>query len=454
MRSFAARRLLPGCILAAATVAALAAPGAASAAEFVLKPCEGVPIEGNGSSLQKLAQQTIWNPDFNTSSVGCSEEGKKPTVKYISTGSGPGLESWGVELGKGKGKFGPSNAYIAGELPPTTKQKEEIEENGAKGTLETIPVQQAAVTVSVHLPKECTATSTSAPGRLVLKNKTVEEIFEGKIQEWGKIKDGGDKFEGAGCTSKGKVEKGLHIKRVVRLEGSGTTGTFMKYMYLSNKKPVEGTKTWFEVGSEANNIVWPNEATDPVVKGKGNGGVAAAIAAEESSIGYVNLADARANGAFTPPTGGKGKGTFWVDVENQKTPTVTYTDPATNGDEAGLGDANCAGNTYTNGKKKFPPPSTLESWSEVNTSLTQVHYTICGFTYDMALTKYQPYPGTSEGEARTVFDYFSYMLNNTSPEGGQEQIHNHDYLGLPVSAEESLNVLKIAQKGAGEIRFE
>lgn len=67
MTSLSARRLIPACILSAATVAALVAPGAASAAGKLHEQCSGSNITGQGSSLQKLAQQTVWDPDFNIS---------------------------------------------------------------------------------------------------------------------------------------------------------------------------------------------------------------------------------------------------------------------------------------------------------------------------------------------------------------------------------------------------
>ena len=101
MTSLSARRLIPACILSAATVAAFVAPGAASAAGKLGTQCSGSNIVGQGSSLQKLAQQTVWDPDFNTTSAtnacsGTQGTKAKPTVTYTSTGSGAGLESWGA----------------------------------------------------------------------------------------------------------------------------------------------------------------------------------------------------------------------------------------------------------------------------------------------------------------------------------------------------------------------
>src|ERR1700684_428550 len=102
MRLPSAPRLVPACIVSAAAVAALAAPGAANAA--LGTQCSGADITAQGSSLQKGAQVNGWNPDFHTSTTrqaacaGAKGQGtlEKPTVKYASTGSGAGLEAWGV----------------------------------------------------------------------------------------------------------------------------------------------------------------------------------------------------------------------------------------------------------------------------------------------------------------------------------------------------------------------
>src|SRR5580700_4217593 len=96
MGLFSARRTVPACVLSAATVAALMVPGAASAAT----QCSGSNIVVAGSTLQKLAQKEVWQPDFNTSANpaacnGSQGSGGKPSLSYESIGSGAGLEDWG-----------------------------------------------------------------------------------------------------------------------------------------------------------------------------------------------------------------------------------------------------------------------------------------------------------------------------------------------------------------------
>jgi ABC-type phosphate transport system substrate-binding protein len=115
MKSLSTRRIASACVVSAAAVAALALPGAASAA--LGQQCSGVSITGQGSSLQAVAQQEIWGPGFHTSadSFACNgKQGSKgtPTITYNSTGSGAGLRSWGVEPKELKEvSFGPGNAF-------------------------------------------------------------------------------------------------------------------------------------------------------------------------------------------------------------------------------------------------------------------------------------------------------------------------------------------------------
>ena len=454
MLSLSARRLVPACILSAGTVLALAAPGVASAAE----QCSGAsPIKGNGSTLQKLAQLEVWGPDFNTSTspAACSgTQGStgKPKVEYEGTGSGPGMESWG--LNKHAANFSATNAYVGTDQPPNKAFKEEIEAHGAIGTLLTIPTLQASVAIPMHLPKGCTATNklAAAKGRLVLNNVTLEKIFRGTITKWSEIKDDGDEL----TAEKNKTcNPESTITRVVRLEGSGTTSVLKKYLYLINKEPVDEGQTWQQSAEALENTEWPEEGT--VKRGKGGSGEVAEVAATESSIGYANLADARKNTSFVPPLGGSKKATFWPEVQHNglATTSPTYADPASNKDVAAKASANCVNEVYTNGVKAFPPKTTLEPWNEVTTSTKETPYSLCGFTYDLSLSKFSAYPGTSPEEEQTVKDYFGFVLNTEgtgTTAGGQVLIGGAtDYLGLPTNKTASKNVLKIAQEGQAKI---
>jgi ABC-type phosphate transport system substrate-binding protein len=463
MTSFSVRRLVPACIISAAAVAALVAPGVANAS--LGAQCSGSAIGGQGSSLQKLAQE-IWIPNFNTSSEkhACNgTQGTKATPKlnaYNPSGSGAGLKSWGV--GKIGHNYEATNAYIGTDEAPNPTQKAEIEENELElqpKTLATIPVLQAAVAVIVKLPEKCIATSTSNKGRLVLNNKTLEAIWRGSITKWSEITENGDKLSGTGCNAE------TPITHIVRLDGSGTTHIFKKYLGLISKASFPttnlknesvGSRTWDEVAEGSENQSWPT--ADAVVRPEANGGGAlvAKVAATPGSIGYANMADARANTSFVPPTGGPNKATFWTPIQNKGDKgeeVVTYADPATNKEVAKKAESNCSKEEYTDGESVFPPSSVLESWSAVTTKTVEPKYTICGLTFDLAFTSYGKYPGTSLEEATTANNYLQYVLDTIKEKegnkinGGQALIKLHDYTPLTTT------VLKEAQKGAALIGF-
>jgi ABC-type phosphate transport system substrate-binding protein len=461
MRSSSARCFAWALCASASIAMGLVAPGLASA-EPGGEQCSGSNIEGKGASLQKLAQIEVWTPNFNTSgnALACSgTQGSngKPTVKYTSTGSGAFLRSWGQEPKSAEEvNFGPKNGYGGTDEPPNLKQKEEIETHSTatKGKLlQTIPILQAAVTISIHLPKGCKVEGGPIPGRLGLLEAKVEKVFKGEITAWSKI------LNKAKLVKSGSepCESTAAIQRVVRKDGSGTTSLFKKYLYLLDKTELEPGATWRTLAESSNNTTWPKEAEHPVIRGEGNGGVATEVAAHPSSIGYVNLADARANGSFTPPTGGAGKATFWAEVENNKITVEgkkvpTYADPATNGDAEAKAASNCEETNYTNGKIKFPPESTAVPWNEVTTSKKEPNYVICGFSYDLGLehmgsftvgSKEEP----SEGALRTAFDYYNFVLADGAG-GGQTLIgENTDYLGLPTA------IKTIARNGTKRLSF-
>jgi ABC-type phosphate transport system substrate-binding protein len=460
MRFLSARRLVPACVISAAAVAALVAPGAATAS--LGAQCSGVNISGQGASFQKIAQE-IWTAGFNTSSEkhacnGTQGTGGTPTVKYTPSGSGAGLKSWGV--GKVEHKYDATNAFVSSDEAPNPTAKAEIEENETTFTpkaLATIPVVQGADAIIAHLPTNCKATSTSNKGRLVLNNKTLEEVWRGTITKWSEIKDNGDTLTGTGCNPE------TPITHVVRLDGSGTTHIFKKYLGLINKATWEGTnvkgeavgaRTWDETAEGSENTTWPT--ADAVVRGaaNGNGALVAKVVETPSSIGYSDLATARANSSFVPPTGGANTAFFWMPIQNKEGETVTYADPASNKEVAKTAEANCASEEYTNGEAVFPPSSVLESWSEVTTKTQEPHYTICGLTFSLAFVSYSSFPGTTLEETTTVNNYLQYVVDTVKEtaefpkrNGGQALIKLHDYKPLTGT------VLKEAKAGAAKVAF-
>jgi ABC-type phosphate transport system substrate-binding protein len=431
MTLLSVRRAVPACIISAAAVAALVAPGAASAGT-VGEQCSGASITGKGSSLQKLAQVSVWGPDFNTSAnaKACNgTQGSKgvPTVTYTSVGSGAGMEAWGIN----GHAFESSNAYVGTDEPPNQLQKEEIESHKIKAstekTLETIPVLQGSVAIIVRLPKGCSGSSKAYAGRLVFDNVTLQAIWLGEITKWSQITDDGDELIGSACTA---AQKESTIVRVVRKDQSGTTSIFKKYLALINgEKDVFGELGWREISEGLPNVEdWPGTVTRPA--GTGGGELVKKVAETPSSIGYANLADARSGGQFTGVNGGKGFARFWAPIQNNgvEQEEETYADPASNNEAAEAANANCANTEYTNGETAFPPATTLAVWNEVTTKTAEPHYPICGLTYDLGFHEYSKYPGTSLTEATTVNNYLLFELAQF---GGQELIKKHDYYPLP-----------------------
>ncbi len=436
MKSLSARRIVPACAMAAAAVVALAAPGAASAS--LGEQCSGENLLGNGSSFQKIAQVETWTKQFNSSINGTACSGsqgdkKTPTVTYESTGSGTGMEKWGlnghaVEVGK----YG----FIGTDEPPNNAQKAEIE-TAVKSTIEEIPVLQGADAIIIHLPENCTASSEvkakHPEGRLVLGNTTLEGIFRGTINKWSEITESGDKLVGAGCNPE------TQILRVVRFDQSGTTHIFKKYLSLISASKFEtekgAEKDWNEVSEGTENTTWPKGLV-PVVKpaAKGNGEVVKKVAETASTIAYTGLSDARANSKFTTE-GGAGKATFWAPIQDNGTVTTKqkYADPSDNGESTSSANSNCAKTKYTNGAGvKFPPKHTTEAWNEVTTLTKESKYTICGLTYDLLLKEYSKASslGTTQGEATSASNYLKFVLNEEAG-GGQVLIENKDYERLP-----------------------
>jgi hypothetical protein len=447
--------------MAAASSVALLAVGATSAAAAT--QCSGAGITGQGAAVMKIAEQNVWGPEFNTSAnakacSGTQGSGGKPTVAYTSSSSGVGLESWGVA--KHAASFAPTNAFIGTEEPPNPTDKTEIEANEVTkvaNSLQTIPVAQESIVVIVHLPTGCTATNTIKkapfPGRLVLGNVTLLKIWTGEINTWKQVDEAeaasanGDSVSGSDCNTE------TPITRVARLDSAGSTHILKKYLDLISNTAFETelatTETWGELAEGSGNTVWPKAANVVRPAKTGDGAEVSKVAETVSSIGYGGLADARANTAFVPATGGPGTATFWTPIQNTgiATTKVKYADPSTDGESATTANANCAKTKYTNGTgTKFPPKSTADTWNEVTTATKEKEYPICGFTYELALSKYSAYPSTSEGEAITANNYLLFELE-TEAGGGQLLIADHDYEPIPTK------LLKEARAGATLVGF-
>jgi ABC-type phosphate transport system substrate-binding protein len=438
------RRVASVCV--AASALALMAPGVASAKKTKpITQCSGASISGQGAAVAANAE-SLWTAQFSssTNSAACNGSqgtGGKPTVAYISTSSGKGLNSWGaggslVSDPPGFDGFGTDNAFIATEEAPNASQITDIEDQespsgSVTNTVLSFPVAQESIIPIVNLPAGCTGSSTFDAGRIVLDNVDLEKIFDGSITNWSQITEDGDKLSGASC------DASTEITRVVRPDQAGTTHVLKNYLALINSGSFAtsaGTETWDELSEGTLNIVWPTGST-PLVSSSSTGDNAeiAKVVATPSSIGYASLSDVRNNSAFVPASGGPGTATFWTPVQDNGVVTkAKYADPASNGEVAAKGTANCLNTKYTNGvsKAKFPPKNVDEPWDVVTTATKEKAYPICAIVFTEALGDYGAFPGSATGEAQTVSDYVNYSIS-TATGGGQTLLNGNDYEALP-----------------------
>jgi ABC-type phosphate transport system substrate-binding protein len=463
MHSLSARRVLSACAISAASIAALLAPNAASAKGVPPACANGANVTGQGSSFQAPQQINVWTKEFNKVSskdFGCPGTPGTPgapEIKYTSSGSGTALKSWGAEaatLTEPFVGFAVNNAFIATDEPPNATQlsnldaEETVKAEGAE-SVETIPVAQAAVAIIINLPEGCTATSTTAPGRLVLNDKDLTGIYEGTVTTWGALKDGGDAVTGT-ATKLGGECAAVAIKPVVRLDGSGTTHVFKRFLGQEDpsteltipETESKTTATWGELSEGGLNKTWPTAAKVVVAATKGSGGLIEEVKNTEGAIGYTNLAEARAKG-FGTATATR----FWAEVQNgEKKGKFSYSEPSTNGEVATVASSNCNKEDYVvaGSDTTFPPESTLVAWDKVSTNLSEKTYALCGLTYDIAFKNEYSVPGTTKAEEETVKQYYQFMTDKKS---GQPELNVHDYLALPKP------VLAKAVAGAAQISY-
>jgi ABC-type phosphate transport system substrate-binding protein len=276
MTYLSARRMLSACVVSVAAVAALTAPGTASAATDLTHQCAGSNIKGLGSTFQAPAQEPVWNLDFDKSAspadtnvlacAGQTGQGSLETreVKYETLGSDAGSGACLKDFGAGEApKYGVRSGegfpFCGTDEAPSAKSLGEMEADNENKTsepesIESLPVLQGAVAVIVHLPTGCKAqnkvkeTKTGAPlelGRLALDDLTVLKIYRGEIKDWGEVLaaqgtgHGEDamtckygvfhetKEEEEEATEEGKNDT---INVVVRTDKSGTTHIFKSFL--------------------------------------------------------------------------------------------------------------------------------------------------------------------------------------------------------------------------------
>ena len=517
-----------GVVAALVVAAAAAAPPSAHAA-FSLKPCEGSAVQGEGSSFQRLAQAQF--SLYFDSSNAC-EGAITAKVEYVSDGSGCGIASIGGEGGsKCSGEKGslpagyrdPLTRFGGSDAPMSVVQKAAIEHSAGpnSGVIHTLPIANGATTISVHFPEGCklespgTGTPASGVGtvnentttggvndptgkstgdsfaeetlRVHITAAMLEKIWDGTKTTWGEVVK--NHMTGAPTSPLEAAEsitecKNVPVRRIVRLDGSGTTYNFKAYLSLLpgvtpagvwTTSPVEGTGTTWPLttsttgkpqpvgaGEVCNNAAsTANGGTEGICTGSHNGNpfVASAVAATDGSIGYVDLATAHETGFTITPK--KADDTYWIPLQtinpeapegegpgkkvgtNYVEPTIN---PLSNIEHGGPNGSNCEKADYREIPSTPASDPTLGDWSKAiaTGSLDTTTYPNCVLTYDFVFdddaTAFGNTPA-EEARARTVKDYFEAVESA----GGQQSLTAADYGAL------SAQIIAIARKGAEAI---
>ena len=461
-----------GVALATAGAAcALLAPASADAS-FTLGACQGDAINGTGASFQNLAQGIWRGSSVWRSSGGCGSNA--PAIGYTSASSGVGRTALG--FGTTPSGTRDSNFRFAGaDSAASTSQRQAIEAGLTSTTaddakLHVIPVAVGAVTVVVNFPDNCWIPSGGADyyttdsndsaqhtARFSLdKTRFVKVFAEDGITTWGDLLPAITGTDAAACKAK-------QIIRVVRggASTSGTSAGFQKWLNLirpagypitfgaTGGTPANDDRFW--PGADANNSnLNTGETPGKFLRGDGNANVAAKINDNDGSIGYVELADARAaQFGVAPATGasvtqsmqGPNNDTFWIPTPNG---SGTQTEPTSNTQsyKNGTAGANCDSTQFSVRPSlaaaptgDLPAPrdghrSLGDDWSLVDGLNSNSGYGICLPTFDLAFDDYAVAYGTGdEAKARTVKDYLTTVVGST----GQAVLPGADYSALPAN---------------------
>jgi hypothetical protein len=296
----------------------------AAHADFTLNACEGGAIQGEGSSLQKVAQLSYWSTSEvfgSPEAPGCGQSGLAPHVEYKSDSSGCGLDALGAGdssagctfqsnaafKAEPKGYRDETDRFGASDFAPNPEEEANIDNGPAggqhAGKLHVIPVAAAAIAVVVHFPEGCALqnpeqiggngnTSTGVPNdpsgkgttdkfsnqtlRVHIEAKKLEEIWDGHLTTWGQIVPEADFLSNTITPGVSKTQAecaATPIVRIVRFDTSGTTFNFKAYLSLLPSPGNDGgTKLWTEGPVGANNTEWPiTSASDLKVPNAVNG---------------------------------------------------------------------------------------------------------------------------------------------------------------------------------------
>ena len=509
---------------AGAVLAAVVCMAPSSAhADFTIAKCAGSAVQGEGSSLQAVAQEQFWTQDVFYTSFGCGSGALSSSpVTYKSDGSGCGIAAIGGGAGAKAtcapgtpeaqnakaGERALTTRFAASDAPLTPAQKAAAQDEGSEkaGVIHEIPVAAAAVAVIVHFPEGCSLedptqaggngdTSTGGPNdpggkdgsgdlateetlRVHIPAAELEKIWDGEVVTWGQVLTSEAKVHIVGTTDTSTLNSGIPcanvpVRRIVRLDGSGTTYNFKAYLSLLPGAP---SGLWTSAPVVGDNNVWPvttsknetpeaankatnvcEDASDICTAAAEKGGpLAAAVRETDGSIAYVDLATARKEHFDIEKK--KADHTYWVPLQTINPSKgnevgANYVEPTTVatahivGNGAALG-ANCTNADYRGIPSTPASDPTLGDWSSAiaTGSTDAITYPACALTYDFAFDDDAPVfgeGGEEQARARTVKDY----LEAVESSAGQLGLVAADYGTLP------LNIQEIGQKGVAAINW-
>ncbi|HWA55181.1 MAG TPA: substrate-binding domain-containing protein [Solirubrobacterales bacterium] len=425
-----ARNGVRAALLTGATVAALSVGGLGAGSAAAAPACNGSNIVGQGSSLQRVAQEKVWIPGFQG---GICPGG--PTVTYNSTGSGGGLKEWNHD--GARGSINTAIHFIGTDDAPTAAQITNITKVAGGASLLTIPVAQTSIAFVANPPAGCEVEA--------ITNKQLEQVFRGTLKTWSAL----DTAEGT-CNSP--------ITRVVRKDASGTTFQTKNYLarMFGGTLPCLGI-SWLEARAINNsttgepNTNWPETCEGTTLStvekpaATGGGAVVEKVNATAGSIGYAATPDAKAKNAK-----------LILAVQNNgqvSAGEAEFASPIV-GEEA-----NCLTTQYTvpvGARQKAGEPATNVDWSQVfgaHPAAGGEAYPLCTLTYILAFRGYGSVPGATKFKFVNEVTVRDYVKEYITAAAGQAAMESNYYAPLPAAAESSKNVLGSAQFTAGKIKF-
>lgn len=465
--------------LAAGSVAALAVASPSQAAYFTSASagvCKGADnFHGVGASTQRdvllqgwgatLLAPTPGGPNAtgfgyeagadyaNCSVFETAADGGTKVLDYRAAGSGSAIDAFGAKAANDPRSWTDAStattytdfAFGGTDDPPTEQQIAWAEEgppaHPTEGQLLTIPVAQVAIAAAVRLPDGCQLADQANRN---LSRQQADLAFQGLSTTWRDLFGTAvTAVSGSGLTSDECRDKSF--KRVVRLDSSGSTFVFKRYLNAASHVSGGSAFDWRDPadGGTLTNQTWPNDAgATAVVRGAANGAGSLLDAlnaqSENGGLGYADVSTLRAksfgwdySGSYAPDDK-----TLWLRAQrinntNYNSPAVTNAQVAT-GSNAG---AACNGVTYDN------QPATLgESWQPASAVLTPTDFPACGLTYQMTWlwgfdtenSRFKAVQaGATEGEWRAVRDYLRYVLGVIRPGVGPSKLAPLGYAKLP-----------------------